>query len=78
MEWKNRALELVGSRCGTKIQNNLNDLWKRREGIKCLWPWPAQPPDLSPIENVWRILKGQVRSRNTRSKEQLRQFIIEE
>ena len=57
MEWKNRALELVGSRCGTKIQNNLNDLWKRREGIKCLWPWPAQPPDLALLRMFGAFLK---------------------
>jgi hypothetical protein len=39
---------------------------------------PAQSPDLSPIKKVWRILKGRIRSRKARSKEELRQFILEE
>lgn len=36
--------------------------WKRQHAIPIL-PWPAQSPDLSPIENVWSVLKSKVKNR---------------
>ena len=62
---------------GTKTNNNPNAIWKQEHYINCL-KWPPQSPDLSPIENVWRILKSRVRARNAHNKVELRSIILEE
>ena len=36
--------------------------WKEDNSIEIL-PWPAQSPDLNPIENVWNILEKSIRKR---------------
>lgn len=48
-----------------------------QRAIRLLW-WPANSPDLNPIENVWRLLKARVQKHYLDSKESLIWAIQEE
>src|SRR4029434_2428716 len=39
---------------------HISNAWLRKKSVRVL-DWPACSPDLSPIENVWRILKHEMR-----------------
>ncbi len=51
--------------------------WLRRKRVWVL-DWPACSPDLSPIENVWRILKRKMRQRRPRTVAHLKTCLQEE
>ena len=54
----------------TKVLYDRNDLLRMK--------WPANSPDLNPIENVWRLLKYRVGKRFPKMDEEVRQYIEEE
>ena len=59
--------------------SKLTKSWFIENAIETL-PWPAQSPDLNPIENIWDYLERQIRSRKHLSGtlEQLGQAILDE
>ncbi len=48
--------------------------WLSRRRVQML-NWPACSPDLSPVENIWRIIKRKIRQRRPRTLQQLETYI---
>jgi DDE superfamily endonuclease/Transposase len=52
--------------------------WLAANNVTTLPNWPAFSPDLSPIENIWSILKREVSRRAPFGYDELRRFVREE
>ncbi len=51
--------------------------WLHSRRVRLL-NWPACSPDLSPIENIWRIIKREIRQRRPQTLQQLETYIKQE
>ena len=51
--------------------------WMNEHGVQLL-DWPAQSPDMSPIETMWRIIKAAASERKSRNTQELRRFVVDE
>ena len=48
--------------------------WKEENLGDSRLPWPAQSPDLNPIEHLWDVLERRVRLRNPKPKNKVQLF----
>ena len=45
-------------------------------GVSLLKNWPGNSPDISPIENLWALMKAEVRKKNITSLPQMREELV--
>jgi transposase len=49
-----------------------------QENMPEVMDWPSNSPDLNPIENLWSIVKGNVKRRMPKNQDELERFMMEE
>ena len=59
-----------------RVLQYLDSLWPQT--IQDVLPWPNRSPDLNPLENVWAVLKRNIRKRQAQSLNELERIILEE
>ena len=63
---------------GTRSSENCCVYAKDQMQLDYIDDWPANSPDLNPIENVWRILKSRVKLHHSMDHKELRKAIEQE
>ena len=59
------ALNLQTEQCSVS-HCQASKTWMNERGVQLL-DWPTESPDMSPIENMWRIIKAAVSERKPRN-----------
>lgn len=49
-----------------KHRSKIAKKWKAENGVRVL-PWPSMSPDQNPIENIWQIMKMNIRRKKIRT-----------
>ncbi len=69
-----KALCISAGQCKTTCKTAaITTAWLRSRRVQVL-NWPACSPDISPIENIWRIIKLKIRQRRSQSFQQLETY----
>ena len=60
-----------------------DDVWRYLNSPECdvikdVIEWPGYSPDFNPMENLWGVLKGNIRKRQPQTLEELEDMVIEE
>ncbi len=57
---------------GNALESNICRMYKNEHSLNYWDDWPPNSPDLSPIENIWRIIKQRVKQHRPKDAEELR------
>lgn len=52
--------------------------WLDEQQFEWISDWPANSPDLNPIENVWGIMAQRLNNRDFKTEQEFRNAIVEE